>query len=178
MATAQGITVENTNTKFWNLRAEKIMTSVVVVIRCDDKIERAATLMAENKISAMPVVHESGACIGILTSKNIVAFESVRNEIENEFKHGYFFDLARYGIEDAAVLSRARFDEVLHHMDREVAFASRGDSIHKIVDEMCKRNHHHVVVLGEDGLIDGIISSIDVLAVLNSISAKTTSSER
>lgn len=159
------------NVGIQNLKAKDIMSRVVVVVPTHEKVEDAAELMTEHEISAVPVVHESGVCVGILTSQNIVAFESIRKDVENESKHGYFFDMARYGVEDAPSFAKIRFDEVDHHMNRDVVAAGPEDPVGAIAEQMCAGHSHHAVIFHEDGSIVGIVSSLDILAACTSRTA-------
>ncbi len=54
-----------------NLSISEIMTKDVVTARPDDTIERAAELMHQRKIGALPVVDESQNLVGIITESDI-----------------------------------------------------------------------------------------------------------
>ncbi len=153
-----------TSEKFWSTRARDIMSQVVVTTRCEDSIEEVAQMMADQDINAVPVIYESGKCVGILTSQDIVEYESIRTEVESEYKYGYFFDLARFGIEPQPSFAKIRFDEVVHHMTRKIVTANPDDPIRELAEKMCTHQCHHVIIVDLSMKLCGIVSSLDILA--------------
>ena len=55
------------------MRASEIMTTDVMTLTPDTKIENAARVMFENSISGMPVVDEEGRLIGVVSEYDIIA---------------------------------------------------------------------------------------------------------
>ncbi|UCG80142.1 MAG: CBS domain-containing protein, partial [Desulfobacterales bacterium] len=53
------------------IRVTSIMTKNLVFVRPDETVEFAAILMLENKISALPVIHNNGSLVGIITQTDI-----------------------------------------------------------------------------------------------------------
>lgn len=147
-----------------NLTAREIMSPVVVSVGYRDRIDKVAELMTQKEINAVPVLHESGTCIGILSSQSIVAYESIRAAVENDFKHGYFYNVAKYGAEDAPAISMVRFEEVEHHMSRNVAIAGPNATPRELSIKMIDDHSHHVVIMDEETNLLGIVSSLDILA--------------
>jgi len=58
--------------KSLDTKIEEVMTKNVITISPDEKVEKAAEIMTENKIKKLPVV-ESDKLIGIITLTDIVA---------------------------------------------------------------------------------------------------------
>ena len=52
---------------------------MVISCRPEDTVKSAATLLASNKIGAMPVVDEKGKLVGLLSERDIVRAFSMRN---------------------------------------------------------------------------------------------------
>ena len=52
---------------------------MLISCRPEDSVKSAATLLATNKIGAMPVVDEKGKLVGILSERDIVRAFSLRN---------------------------------------------------------------------------------------------------
>jgi CBS-domain-containing membrane protein len=151
------------NDSFWNTLAKEIMTKVVVTINANEKIETAAELMACHSINALPVLLKSGSCIGVLTSQNVAEYEAIRKSHESQWKHGYFFDLARYGVEDAQQIAKLRYDEVDYHMSRQFVVGRPDESLYDLSVMMCNKHCHHAVILDNEAQGRGIISSLDIL---------------
>ena len=53
------------------IKVEDVMTKKVITVTEDTPIEDAARIMADNKIGGLPVVHEHGAVVGIITETDI-----------------------------------------------------------------------------------------------------------
>jgi acetoin utilization protein AcuB len=53
------------------IKIKDLMTRNVVVVRPDERVEFAAILMLENKISSLPVINDKGCLIGIITQTDI-----------------------------------------------------------------------------------------------------------
>ena len=54
------------------LRAHQIMTRTPETVEPDEKAERAAILMLNQRISALPVTERSGRLIGIVTTRDVM----------------------------------------------------------------------------------------------------------
>jgi CBS domain-containing protein len=52
---------------------------MLISCRPEDTVKSAATLLATNKIGAMPVVNENGKLVGLLSERDIVRAFSLRN---------------------------------------------------------------------------------------------------
>jgi CBS domain-containing protein len=55
-----------------DIRARDIMTREVLVVKAEDKVEKAARILLENKISGIPVVDEEDRVIGIISEKDLI----------------------------------------------------------------------------------------------------------
>jgi CBS domain-containing protein len=53
--------------------------SMLISCRPEDTVKSAATLLATNKIGAMPVVNDEGRLVGLLSERDIVRAFSMRN---------------------------------------------------------------------------------------------------
>ena len=59
-------------TSVYSIRAKDVMSRDMVTINAKDTVHDALQLMAENKVSALPVVDRNGQCIGIVSTSDIV----------------------------------------------------------------------------------------------------------
>lgn len=148
---------------FWTVPITQIMTQPVIQVVAADKVTDAALLMFSNKISAVPVIEKSGRCVGVLSGQDLIQYESIREATENEFKHGYCFNIARYGIEDAPPISKIQFDQVEYHMNRHFVVAKPNDTIAELSERMCQGHAHHAVIMDTGSKPIGIVSTLDIL---------------
>ncbi len=64
------------------MKIDKYLASnqpMVISCRPEDTVKSAATLLATNRIGAMPVVDDHGALVGLLSERDIVRAFSMRN---------------------------------------------------------------------------------------------------
>lgn len=57
------------------MKISDVMTTDVITVGVDTPLKQAATLLARNGISGLPVVDESGAVVGVLTEADILVKE-------------------------------------------------------------------------------------------------------
>ncbi len=68
---ATALDVYELNYLLSTIKVSSIMTKSLVFVRPDETVEFAAILMLENKISALPVIHNNGSLVGIITQTDI-----------------------------------------------------------------------------------------------------------
>lgn len=144
-------------------RVEDIMMTNVVTVSGIDKMEDVAEVFETQDINAAPVVDPDGKCIGIITSHDLVEYEATRVEMANELRHGYQYDLAKYGDGSSPKVPGKQFNEVNFHMTRTVQTVDRHHPLSRVVRVMCSRHIHHAIVLDEETKPIGIVSSLDIL---------------
>src|SRR6516165_4971904 len=64
----------------YRLRVIDVLSKDVVTVSADDTLQTALELMAENRVTALPVVDGHGHCEGILSASDIVAIAREINE--------------------------------------------------------------------------------------------------
>lgn len=144
--------------------AKDIMTKDVITVRPEEKVENAARILLDNKISGIPVVDESNHVIGIVTEKDlmikatelrvpfyITLFDSIIY-LENPIRFNN--DLKKYTATD-----------VKEAMTDKVYSVEEDSSVNEIVAIMQKHKVNRVPVLRHGKLI-GIISRNDILKAL------------
>lgn len=144
-------------------RVEDVMITAIVTVADTDKMEEVAQLFKEQDIHAAPVLGQTGNCVGIITSHDLVEYESVRKGVQNELNHGTNFDMAHYGSGASLRLPGLYFDEVGFHMTKRLETANVDDPLSRVAKNMCKKHRHHVLVLDEDNKPIGMLSSLDLL---------------
>ncbi len=144
--------------------AKDIMTKDVISVRPEEKVENAARILLNNKISGIPVVDENNHVIGIITEKDLMIkatemrvpfyltlFDSIIY-LENPIRFNN--DLKKYTASD-----------VKEAMTDKVYSVEEDTSVNEIVAIMQKRKVNRVPVLRHGKLI-GIISRNDILKAL------------
>jgi CBS domain-containing protein len=145
----------------YHLRVKDIVKKDVVTIASDDNLQTALELMAENRLSALPVLDSQERCVGILSASDLVEITRDRN---NELR-----DLGRVNevsyqwlLENLAEHDMARH-EVSEFMTRNVASVNRESTLLDAAREMLRHRIHRLPVLDRNGRLQGIVSTVDIL---------------
>lgn len=142
---------------------EEVMNSVAFKVGPKDKIAAVAKLFEKHDVNAAPVVNQSDVCIGIITSHDVVEYESSRIEMEKHLQKGLGFEMAHYGDGRPPIL-RVPIDEVGVQMTSQVKSVEPHAPLSVAARMMCHEHIHHVVILDEDKHPVGILSALDVLS--------------
>jgi CBS domain-containing protein len=139
------------------------MVTTLITVQETDKMEEIAQVFKEKDIHAAPVLNKLGKCVGIITSHDLVEYESVRRAMQKELNHGNGFDLAHYGSGVNFRWPGLCFGEVGFHMTKQIEPASVDDPLSRVARVMCSKHRHHVLILDEEGKPIGMLSSLDLL---------------
>ena len=140
-----------------------VMTKSVITVRPKDKIDTVAKLFKGHNVNAAPVVNDADVCVGIITSHDLVEYESIRIEAENYAQRGHGFDMAHYGDARQRLAVQHPIDEVALQMSTNVETTELDSPLSQAARTMCQKHIHHLVVLDGDKRLVGILSSLDIL---------------
>ena len=139
------------------------MVTALITVLETDKMEEVAQVFKEHNIHAAPVLDKLDRCVGVITSHDVVEYESVRQAIQVELSCGKGFNLARYGSGMDIRWPLHHFEEAGFHMTKEIEPARIDDPLDHVAKAMCAKHRHHVLVLDEGGKLIGMLSSLDLL---------------
>jgi CBS domain-containing protein len=144
--------------------AKDIMTKDVITVRPEEKVENAARILLDNKISGIPVVDEHNHVLGIITEKDLMIKAS---EMRVPF-YLTLFDSIIYlenPIRFNSDLKKYTASDVKEAMTDKVYSVEEDTPVTEIVAIMQKRKVNRVPVLRHGKLI-GIISRNDILKAM------------
>ena len=144
----------------------QVMTPVTKTVLPCDRLSDVAKLFSEHHIGSAPVVDAGGACIGIITRSDLVNFQAELPDVNQRVDHGTSFEISQSDPEGSLELVPHPFDEVERHMTRYIQTTRISDSLYQASRVMCLQQIHHLVVLGDNGKPEGILSSLDILSCL------------
>lgn len=113
-----------------------IMERTIIIAELDDTAEHVAEILDSQKISCMPVVDRSGKCFGVISAADFIHFYNTHKNPKTA--HAW---------------------EICTHKVIEV----QSDISIKEASELMLKNKIHHLVVTEENIIHGIISSIDLL---------------
>jgi predicted transcriptional regulator len=120
-----------------SVRAESVMQKKVCCLRDSDSAKKAVSLMEKNAISQLPVLSESGVCVGSVSEENILKKISRENGNIN--------------------LSETTVRELMDNSFPSI----QPDTPLRIVQSILE--HNSAVIVAENGKIKGIITKADLL---------------
>jgi len=155
--------------------AAEIMVSDVVTLNGAQPLAAAADVMLREQITGAPVVDQHGICVGVLSVIDVIGAEekvaAARQEVaESSLFHSNLALPARiYEDQLAAVrdkIAPAAEQPIEHFMTKDLVSVGDDTPLGNIVQRMVDGHVHRVVVLDKSRRLQGVISTIDVLAAL------------
>lgn len=143
------------------MKAKDIMSTNVITVQKDTTIEEIAHLLADNSISGVPVLDESGKLIGMVTQKDLL-YKDVEPRFPAvvELLGGLIFlkGVKQYN-EELRKLVATRADQI---MTKSIVTVSEDTEVEKVAQLMVEKDVNRVPVM-KDGKLSGIISRADVV---------------
>jgi CBS domain-containing protein len=136
---------------------EDVMTKSVVVVSENAPFKEIARLLEEYRVSALPVVDETGRLVGIVSEGDLLLKEECASETEDE----RFFETRRHRHERA----RAEGTIAADLMTRAVVTVEPRAPLARAASLMHDKHVKRLPVVGPDGEILGIVSRGDLLKV-------------
>ena len=143
--------------------AKDVMTTHVDTLRPTDTIHNALLMMAENDLSAIPVIDADGECVGIITQRDIIAEVRDKDVEDNERTNEAQRHLLTFG---AVLLDELTNERVEDMMSSKVIKVGVADPVKDIAETMLHHKIHHIPVVGEDNRLVGIVSTMDIVAAI------------
>lgn len=151
------------NTSIGTTRVDAVMSTVVFTVGAKEKISAVASMLEKHDVNAAPVVNDANVCIGIISSHDLVEYESTRIKLIDHLDRGLGFDLGHYGDGHSFPMLRVPIDEVGIQMTTKVATVEGHTSLSHAARIMCEQHIHHLVILDGERHPIGILSSLDIL---------------
>ena len=148
------------------ITAADIMQRDVVSLTDEMSLMDAFQCLHENRISGAPVVDQNGEVVGVLSQADLLQAAYRSDEFDdfppNVFYVGIPFIESPGVHERAEALSTVSVEEA---MNRNVISVSPSDSVDYLAVTMRSKHVHRVVVI-EDKKLCGIVSTFDLLKLL------------
>jgi CBS domain-containing protein len=138
-----------------------------VSIAAGATVKEATAFLGDKGFSAAPVIDEAGRPVGVLSQSDIVVHD--REKVEYvPAKPEYYErdDLSRRSAKalpsgfEVVDVDRTQVRDIMTPVVFSVAPET---AAHKVIEDMLAQKVHRLFVVGADGVLVGIISTIDVL---------------
>jgi CBS-domain-containing membrane protein len=143
------------------MQARDIMTTNVVTAALRTGVDEIARLLLEKKISAVPIVDEGGAVLGIVSEGDLMRHHG----LETERHQPWWLNLVASRRESAAEFVKSHGTHAEDVMTRDVVTVGEETSVGEIAEALEKRRIKRVPVV-RDGKLVGVVSRANLLHAL------------
>lgn len=142
-------------------RVKDVMSSSVISVEPGDTIEEALVLMAQYRVTSLPVTDTKNRCVGVLSTADLINPAQVLEEDLQALAEGNA--QARQAIIDRLLQERLGQHKVSEWMTSTVTAVQRETSLLEATREMLRHHIHHLPVVDEQQRLLGIVSTMDML---------------
>jgi len=144
------------------LRVRDIMSRSVVAIQATQTMVEAANTLLAHEISGAPVLDDQGRCVGILSAGDFVKNLSDAQLTGGEARHRVVRDLP----DGPFRLDAIGGERVSAHMSPAVQSIQPDALLLDAARIMCAQHVHRLPVIAPDGHALGMVTALDMAAVL------------
>jgi len=143
------------------MRASDIMVKDVIAVKPDNDIVDVAALLLTNRISAAPVVNDTGTLLGMISEGDLIR----RSEAETEHDRPWWLKLLMGRELLAAEFLRENSRKASDLMTRDVVSADPDTSVAEIAT-LLERHRIKRVPIVQNGAVVGIVSRANLIQAL------------
>jgi len=152
-----------------SMLARDVMQTHVVTIEADASLLDAQRLFVEEEIHGAPVVDDDGCVIGVLSARDLLRGVAEEHDSVVSEPH-YYRDLAEFSGPDWASGPEDFQDRLASRRVREVmtkgALTLAPDTPVDEIARTLRQSRIHRVLITQDGVLVGIVSTFDLMALL------------
>ena len=167
-----GALVENPSTPapqpggspYWTMKACEVMTTKVISVNPDAPVSKIAKLLAEHGISAVPVIDESGAPVGMVSEGDLI----INRELEREARRDWWLDMLAEGeaLNPVFLAEFKQFDHKAKDVMHCPVVSVAPDTGLDVIAQLLTANGIKRVPVVKDKRIVGIVSRADLVRTL------------
>ena len=150
------------------MKARDVMVRDVITIGPRDTVAHAAKLIAQNDVSALPVIDDHGRLVGLISEGDLMS-----EEIGTEIHHPWWIEAVTPGAALAAEFAKSHGKRVEEVMSENVITATEDTSLADIA-ALLERNRIKRVPIVQHGELVGIVSRSNLVQALASNGATST----
>ena len=147
------------------MNAKDIMTRNVTTVSPSASVREAAKLMAENRLSGLPVVTGDSRLVGMLTASDLLHRVETGTEKRSSWFTKFFSDPDEMALQYAKAHGLKAYEVMSRHV-----ITVRDDASLSEVADVLDRNRLKRVPVVRDGALVGIISRSDLVRLLSEAS--------
>ena len=143
------------------LTAKDIMTRDVITIHYSASIRELSQLLAENRITGIPVIDDDKKLVGMISMRDLIREEVRALGASPENQDIYELFSSALNLEDAETVSVRRM-WVEEMMSRTLYTAVESTSVRELCDIMSRNSVHRVPIL-KNGKLIGLVTAMRVI---------------
>jgi CBS domain-containing protein len=149
--------------------ARDVMQTRVVTIEADASLLDAQRLFVEEEINGAPVVDADGRVVGVLSARDLLRGAAEEQDTVLSEPH-YYRDLAEFSGPDwsngPADFQNRMASRTVSEVMTEGALTFPPDAAVEEIARTLRQSRIHRVLIAEDGALVGIVSTFDLMALL------------
>jgi CBS domain-containing protein len=150
------------------MQARDVMVSPVITVDKIATVRDVATVLLENRISAVPVVDNAGKVVGIVTESDLMH----RTEAGTDRPYSWWVHFLAGDAAMAADYVKSHAVKVEDVMTSDVVTADPEAPLHEIATLLEDRRITRVPIINKDGSLVGIVSRANLIQVVASARPK------
>jgi CBS domain-containing protein len=143
------------------------MTPYPLSIRADATVHEAVAFLTDKGFSAAPVIDKAGRPVGVLSRADIMVYDREKVEylepVPEYYEKGTLVAPGGEPLREGFQVEKAQTVQVRDIMTPVVFSVTPATPASKVVAEMLALKVHRLFVVGSDGVLVGVISTLDVL---------------
>jgi CBS domain-containing protein len=147
--------------------AEDLMVPNPISIRAEAGVTEAMRLFTEKGITAAPVIDEAGHPIGVISRSDLLIHQCEHEKHTRGGHPEYFFAPTFRSEQMPPEAMNASTATVAEVMTPAIFAVSPDTPVSRVVSDMIGLHVHRLFVVDEDGVLVGVISTMDVLRRLH-----------
>ena len=151
--------------------AGDVMTKAVISARADQDLAELERLLIERRISGVPVI-ENGHLVGVISRSDIARVEVLMRSLDGQVSDELRWDDTQadgfqHAVEPEYQGFRLTIDrlKVRDAMRDQVITCMKTTPLKEVTDEMVRQHIHRIIVVEGDQPI-GVVSSMDIVALV------------
>ena len=145
--------------------AADLMVPNPISLRAEADVAEAIALFTEKRITAAPVIDEAGRPIGVVSRSDLLIHQC-EHDRHRSAKPDYFFAPTFGTLEEPGEPKTGAKSTVVDLMTPAVFAVSPHTPVRRVVSDMIGLHVHRLFVVDDDGILVGVISTMDVLKQL------------
>ncbi len=149
-------------------RVAEVMTEDVATLKSTTSVAEAIATLANNRVSGMPVEDEDGVIVGVISMTDVATHLSAQHAPDDSEPSTFYDSVRLLRLVDQLLHKSADAqNQVADIMSTMLVAVGPDAKIAEAARLMAQRRVHRLLVLDAGGKLAGIVSALDLVALLS-----------